>query len=177
MTRSLSGATASGISDPVTRPGYFIFIAFASAVYYSTRGTLDWNEHTWIAADIEVSGLAFDALDSAQSGSLVIGNADGVIGALILGEGVAGRAISIWAFYGDADPATADPVQLFSGVGDTASLDDKGRATIGIVRPESTTLYTPRRYITAAEGFHWLPPDGMQVTWGGETVILTREPL
>lgn len=176
MSRTLVGTTSSGVGAAVTAPGYFIEITWASSTgRYSTRGTLTWNSQTWTATDVRVSGLATDAGSPSIGGALRFGNADLAIGTLILSDGVAGRAIRIWAFYGDSNPGASDPVLLFDGIGDGAALDDVGSATIELAQSGGVTLYVPRLYMTQAAGFNWLPADGQIVEFNGERIRLTPE--
>jgi hypothetical protein len=167
--RTLSPATTAGVAGPVTAPGYFVEILFAGPLRVSSRGTLVWSGNTWTAWDVRVSGLAFDGAASAQNGTLILGNTDLSIGALILNEGIADRTINVWSFLGDA-PATADPVQIFAGVGDTVAIDpDRGTVTITLQQSAAGVLYCPRRYITRENGFSVLPPVGTLIPFNGET--------
>jgi hypothetical protein len=172
--RTLVGSTSSGVAAAVTLPGYLIQIAYATTLRLSTRGTLTWNSQTWTAADARVSGLAVDSSRSSLAGELVLGNTDLTYGAQVLSEGVAGRAVIVWAFYGAA-PALADPVKVFEGVANEASIAEDGDVRISLQQASSTTLFCPRTYLTAASGFSFLPAVGQIVTWNGETVKLTPE--
>lgn len=168
--RTLSAATNTAVAGPVTSPGYFVEILFTSPLRVSSRGTLTWSGNVWTGWDVRVSGLAFDGSASAQNGTLILGNTDLSVGSLVLNQGVADRAVNIWAFLGDA-PATADPVQIFAGVGDAVtSIDpDKGTVTISLQQSAAGVLYCPRRYITRENGFSVLPPVGTLVPFNGET--------
>lgn len=168
--RTLSAATNTAVAGPVTAPGYFVEILFSSPLRISSRGTLAWSGNTWNAWDIRITGLAFDGTTSAQNGTLVLGNTDLSVGALILNQGIADRTINIWAFLGDA-PATADPVQVFAGVGDVVSPinPDAGTVTVTLQQYAAGVLFCPRRYITNENGFSVLPPAGTLVPFNGET--------
>jgi len=66
-----------------------------------------------------------------------------------------------------------DAVQVFSGVIDDIDFDDK-KCQIALV-PESTkTQYTPRKYISKATGFNFLPQTGLKINWGNEVFTLDR---
>jgi hypothetical protein len=173
--RTLVGSTSSGVAAAVTLPGYFIQIAFATPLRISTRGTLTWNSLTWTAGDAQVVGLATDGGESTLEGSLLIGNTDLEIAYLVLDEGVAGRACSIWQFYGDSAPALGDPVKVFEGVCDGADILESGPVRITLQQSGGTTLFCPRTYLTAADGFSFLPTPGQIVTWNSETVHLNIE--
>jgi hypothetical protein len=172
--RTLSSPTASAVTAAVTLPGYLIEIAFGTALRLSTRGTLSWNSLTWTAADARLSGIAVDGASSSLNGELMIGNTDLAIGAQVLSEGVAGRSVSVWAYYGET-PALADPVKVFEGVANEAAIPESGPVRISLQQASSTTLFCPRTYLTAASGFSFLPAEGQIITWNGETVQLNAE--
>ncbi len=175
MSRTLSSGTTTELAKAVTLPGYFVEILFATPLRLSSRATLTWSGNTWITWNVRVEGLSADAGSSTQDGKIVLGDTDNTIAALVLAEGIAGRAINVWKFYGTA-PGTTDPVALFAGVGDEASLEpDDGRLTITLAQQGGSTLFSPRRYITKAEGFSIVPAEGALLTWNGETIRLTRE--
>lgn len=172
--RTLGGATTTEVGAAVTRPGYLIEIAFSTTVRFSSRGTISWSGQTWTAYDCNVRGLGVDSSEVQTEGALDIGNADLVMSTLILSEGVSGRAVRVWKFYGDAS-ALADPVLLFDGMADEATISDNGRVLITLQQAGGRTLYCPRTYITPDAGFHWLPPQGQKITWNGETITLTPD--
>lgn len=172
--RTLGGATTTEVGAAVTRPGYLIEIAFSTTVRLSSRGTIDWSGQTWSAYDCSVRGLAADSAEVQTDGALDIGNADLAMSAYILGDGVSGRAVRVWKFYGDAT-ALADPVLLFDGIADEAVIADDGRVSITLQQAGGRTLYCPRTYITPDAGFNWLPAQGQKITWNGETITLTPD--
>jgi len=175
MSRTLVGTTNSGVAAAVTEPGYLVQIDFSAPVRLSSRGDVSWSSNAWVAWDIRIGGLLSDGSVSAQNGSLQLGNTDYTIGALVLAEGVAGRAVNIWKFYG-ATPATGDPVLIFSGVADDATIEpDGGTVNIGLQQQGGMTLYCPRTYITRAAGFSFLPARGTLIQWNGETFKLEAE--
>ena len=176
MTRSISGALTTAIGLDVVSPGYVVEIAFATPLRLSSRGTLVWSGNTWTTWDMRVQGLATEAQGSASGGSLVLGNADYTISALVLGEGVANRAVSVWKFYGDTTPAAGDPVKIFAGVADDAAIDpNNGTVTLKLVQTNAQALFAPRFYITPEMGFSFLPAPGSVIDWDGERYVLAEE--
>lgn len=180
--RTLVGSTSTGVAAAVTLPGYLIEIGFTTPLRISTRGTLTWDSKSWAAADARVSGLSADGSASSLNGALDIGNFDTNIGGLgsgmgvlVLAEGVAGRACSIWAYYGDTAPAAGDPVKVFSGVCDAADIPSDGPVRITLAQSGGRTLYCPRTYLTADSGFSYLPTPGQLVRFNGETIRLEAE--
>lgn len=166
--RTLTTAMQDGVDAAVTLPGFFIEILFSSPLRVSTRGEMDWNGSTWVELGAQVTGLSEDGTQSSQSASASFEDDDQTMSALVLGEGVAGRSVRIWKFYGDS-PDAADPVQRFDGVCDTASGDpESGRVSISFVQPADKVLYSPRRRVTREQGFSVLPPKGTLIRWGGQ---------
>src|SRR5574343_79503 len=123
MSRTLTAALTTEIGRDVTSPGYLVELGFATPVRLSSRGTMTWYGNTWTTWDVRVRGLAVESNGSTASGSLTLWNGDYTISALVLGEGVANRAVSIWKFYGDSALTTSDPVSVFVGVADDATID------------------------------------------------------
>ena len=175
MTRTISGPLTTAIGLDVVSPGYLIEILFGTPLRLSTRGTLSWNSLTWTTWDARVQGLGIEAGRSSGTGSLVLGNADYSISALVLGEGVANRAVHVWKFYGES-PALADPVHVFSGIADDAQIDPtRGIVTIDLVQANARALFAPRFYVTPEMGFSHLPPVGTVINWNDERYVLEAE--
>lgn len=174
MSRTLSSGLNTEVAKPITTPAYFVEIQFSTPLYLSSRGTLSWNGHSWLAHGVRVQGLSF-AIDSPQQrGNLLINDLDGSVTALVLREGVASRPINIWKFYGAA-PATGDPVQVFAGVGDAASADERsGGVNIALVQRGSRELFSPRRYMTRGNGFSILPVSGTKIYFNEENYKIER---
>ena len=169
--RTLSTPTLTATGLIVTQPGYLVEIAFSTIVRMSSRADVSWNTFTWLASDVSVEGLGADGA-GGQSGGLTIGNLDNVMGALVLNEGVAGRAVKIWKFYEGAI-AASDPVAMFSGWADEVEID-AGQVRITLVAASLQSLFSPRTYITPGNGFNHLPPAGTIINWGGQAYQLER---
>lgn len=174
-SRELTDRMMRNTSAVITEPGFLVEIDFDPPVCLSSRDTVSWNGAEWAPWHIRLAGLAFDGTASSQNGSLTLGNTDLSLSSAILLNGVSGRQIRIWAFYG-ADPDDADPVLIFSGIGDSAAIDpDSGMATITLQQEGGLTLYCPRTYINRASGHNYVPPVGTKITWGNEIFELKAE--
>jgi hypothetical protein len=128
----------------------------------------------WTAWDVVVSGLSFDPAKPANGGSIILGDHDQSISALVLGEGVAGREVRVWRYFAEATDSD-DPVMVFAGLAGSASGGAVRAVTIGLVARENTTLYSPRRYMTPEVGFTALPPAGKKLTFNGTIYELKGE--
>jgi len=167
--KTLSSPLSTALSAPVQRPALLVSIGFATVQRYSSGGTLSWNGFTWTAADMRVEGLAVDAL--RVGGTLVVGNLDDAIGALILSEGIQDKAITIYG-YDAAATATADVVWLADAVGAGAQLSAR-EARIAL-RHKSEFTTCPRTYVNASAGFNQLLPAGTVLRINGIDMLLER---
>ena len=176
MTRTITAALTTEVGRDVTAPGYFVEVAFATPLRLSSRGTMSWAGNTWTTWDVRVRGLATESGGSTSGGSIVLANGDYTISALVLGEGVANRAVKMWKFYGDSALTTSDPVQIFSGVADDAEIDPtRATVTLQLVQANASALFSPRLYITPETGFSYVPASGTVIDWAGERYVLGSE--
>ena len=174
MSRTLSTPTSDASLSLVTRPGYLVEIGFEEPLRLSSRGTVEVLGNTWTAWDVRVSGLAHDGGRPATAGQLVLGDSDQSITALVLGEGVAGKEVSVWRYFADA-VEEADPVRVFHGVAGSSSGGADRTVQIALVAREATVLFAPRRYMTSETGFHAIPAAGKKITVNGENYTLEPE--
>ena len=165
--RSLSPELLAELGLTITRPGYLVAIDFSTPLYLSTLGDITWNGHTWIAADIKVQGLAKDERGDAR-GTLTLGNMLLDYGALVLNEGVADRAITLYSVWS----GVTEPIEEFNGVGDACDIGE--RVSISLAGQGSRALYSPRRFINQSTGFSTLLPTGAKISIGAQTYILER---
>lgn len=166
MAKTLSANLQTEVGAPVTTPAFLVEIGFSTVLRLSTRGDQTWNGQTW------AGGRLGKVQAGSDGGQIEVMNTDLAAGALVLGEGVADRPISVWKFYGD-NPAVGDAHQVFAGVGDTVDIGDD-RIRIKLALENSQTLSSPRRFVNAASGFTQLLPANTRLTLGGQTFILNR---
>lgn len=153
--RSLSAALAAALGAPVQQPAFLVQVAFATTRRWSSFGTRTWNGQTWTKEAVALDGLAVDAL--RLRGTLTLGNADDVLGALVLAEGVQDRAVTVWG-YDAAATATEDVVLLAEGVGAAAAVEEQ---TVRVaLRDRTEFMQAPRTFVNAAAGFAQLLPAG-----------------
>ena len=170
--RTLTTAADAALAATITRPIALIEIGFAPTSRLSTAGDVTWSGYAWSGAQrVVVSGLSSDGSGS-QSARVQIGNADLAFGALVLGQGIADRAVRIWT--GDAAALADDDLTLaFSGVIASAEVTPAA-VTMALVAQGSRTLFAPRRFIGASAGFSRLIPAGTQIKIGATTYTLER---
>lgn len=164
MAKTLASSLVTDTAKRITTPGYLVQMDFDTPLRLSTRGDQSYGGYSW------TGGRLGEVKISADGGQIEMMNSDLAAGALILNEGAADRAISVWAFYAD-NPE--DVVQVFAGVGDSSEVAGD-RVRVKLVAENRRTLYSPRRFIGAATGFNRLIPAGTRISWGGQTYILER---
>lgn len=167
--KGLSSALATAFGAPVQQPAILVQVGFTTVQRWSSFNTVTWNGNTWTKEDIGVDGLMVQALK--VSGTLIVGNADGAIGATVLAQGVQDRAITIWG-YDAAATATGDVVWLCSAVGATAQV---GLRDVRIaLRHKAEYVQAPRTFIGPAAGFNGLLPAGASLRINGMDYTLER---
>lgn len=168
--KELSNALITELGLTITRPGYLIQIGFTSYTYkLSTLGSITWNGDLWVESDVKISGIGQDG-SGAITGSITLGNTDGLFGAVVLTYGVSDVPIDIYAVYAGAT-AQGDPVKVFSGVADGADIGTR-LVTLNLTSQGNNTLYSPRVFINKAAGFSHLMPRGTPIPANGENYIL-----
>lgn len=174
MTRTLSTPTSDAAIALVTQPGVLVEIGFDTPLRLSSRGTVAALGNTWTAWQVQVGGISFDPAKPATGGTLVLGDHDQSISALVLGEGVAGVDVRVWRYFASAidDP---DPVMVFAGIAGSASGGAARSVQISLLAREASVLFSPRRYMNAATGFSALPAAGKKLTFNGQLYTLQPE--
>lgn len=164
MAKTLAASLVTDTAKRITTPGYLVEINFTSPLRLSTRADQSYGGYSW-------TGGRLGKVDAGEGGgSLELLNADLAMSALVLGEGLADRAVTVWAFYAD-NPT--DVEQVFAGVADSSEIA-VDRVRVRLVPENRRTMYSPRRFINSAAGFNTLAPAGTRVSWGGQTFVLER---
>jgi hypothetical protein len=167
MTRDVTSAVATEILKPVTQPGYFIELAFASGtVRHCTFGTTTWNSLTWTGMQVQCDGMDGEGKQARVS----YWDPDATMRTLCIGGGIRNRQIKVWKAQYAALGAT-DPNMIFYGVGDSVEMSG-GRTTIHCARLNFGVMLAPRRRISAATGFNFLAPAGKVIQWGDAQITL-----
>ena len=119
--------SAIGVAFP--SPGLYVELMFTTPIRLHDRQspTRSWNSLTWTRADVTLSGLTIEN-GAAQSCSLSFVDSDNAIAQQCRSE-AAGKAVNIW-FFDTAAPATADAVQIFSGIMSAPKGGDDRRVSI-----------------------------------------------
>lgn len=167
--RTLSGTLSSALGAPVQRPALLVEAGFSTTQRWSSMSTLSWNGYTWTARDMRVADLSVQAL--AISGTLVFGNADDVMGTLVLDEGVQDRLFRLWG-YDAAATATGDVVWLADALGGAMQVTPKEVRVA--LRHKTEYVAAPRTIVGPAAGFNQLLPAGALLKIGNIDYKLER---
>ena len=172
MAKDLPSSISSTVLEgPVTRPGYLVYLGFDSPLRLCSWDDVSYDGHTWSRADVEIKSFKTD--DKGQQNiSLVLGNNNYEISAIVLSEGVNGKVIKVWAVYFDSSGSATDPYGLFSGKGDGCDLSKMTSVTINAATVGAATWFSPRKRICESSGFHYLPSPGTVIKWGDTTLVL-----
>ena len=172
MSRTLTSATTNALASQLTLPGYLVRISWpTNTVRLTSRSDITWSGNLYSGFGVLPGGLEWRG-SAEQGGTLRLDNSSGVYSALALSDGVADVPITIW-IYDAAATATADPVCVFDGVGDSCQIMPDA-ITIKVTSKRSRALFAPRQYINQASGFSIVPPEGRTIVWGGQTFKFTR---
>ena len=169
MSRALNARISAEIQATVTSPTYLVELGFSTLLRLSTGATVTWNGATWMAADLQVAGIT-ERSGGVLEAELVFGNAENEISAIVLGEGVRERPVTIWLIYGEAPYDPDDAVQLFAGVVDSVPAIGYPTRIQAISRGAGASR-TPRVPLALIMGADIAAP-GERITWGGETYVL-----
>jgi hypothetical protein len=168
--KTLSSALQTALGAPVQRPAVLVEIAFSTVWRGTTGAAITWSGQSWPARDMSMAGLRVDAL--AVNGSVVIGNTDDAMAALLLNEGIADRPVKIWG-YDAAATATADVV-LLSGDSVGASFVLTEREARIDLRHRAELVVGPRTWLTP-ENFGPMLPAGATLRINGVDYTLSRD--
>lgn len=166
---TLSAALQAAHASVIQKPAWLVYIGFATPIRISSYDDVSYDSNTWAAYDVDVSRVRIDAVKVI--GDITIQNADDVLGALILNEGVADKTIKVYG-YDAAATATADIVHLVTCVGGAATISHD-RVSISL---RAATEYTsaPREFVNAASGFTYMIPAGTQLRINGQVYKVER---
>jgi hypothetical protein len=165
--RSLSGILSAALSAPVTRPAVLVQADFATVQRWTSGAARDWDGHSWTAPGMRVEDLAVGTLE--LTGTLVLANADGSAGTLVLDEGVKDRPFTLWGY--DA-AAPTEVVWLGAAVGARAQVDPR-QVRISL-RHRSEYTVSPRTYVGVGAGFNQMLAAGTVLRINGVDVRLDR---
>lgn len=159
MSRTLSTANTSGITQTVTRPVWLV--AFGNGINLSSRDTIVYDGNTYTAANLRVS-LDGDRIE-------LFNEAFNYTSSFLNGTGM---TVTVYLLYGNTPSPTwpADTRNIFfSGVAGNISVGPK----IVVTLKATNTRYIPSVRIKPPV-FNHVPPDGTKILTPQGPVILER---
>ncbi len=170
MTIETSLAFDAATALTVTAPGDLLRIQFATqALRLCTRGDIVWNGELYIGKDFRVTGASMDGARASVEATIVIPDVERLVWALIDNDGIADRAVELRRFYGNSAPALYDVMPVLIGAADSAAVDiNTGEVSIVVYHQAGKNSKTPRRFITAEEGFSNITPAGTILSFNGQ---------
>jgi hypothetical protein len=165
--KSLSSTLATALGAPVTQPAVLVQIDFSTTQRWSSFATRTWGGHTWHRWPLALRNLVVQAYD--LSGQLELDNRDDQAAALVLGEGITDRTITLWGY--DAAAASDDVVWLGSALGGRAVIELE-RVVVDLRHP-CDNLLSPRTAVTPGS-FGTLLPEAADLVINGQPLQLDR---
>lgn len=167
--KTISSALSAALGAPVQQPALLVQAEFATVRRWSSFADIAAFGLSFTKEDVRLEDLDVGAL--RLQGTLTLGNADDVLGTLVMSEGVQDRAFTLWG-YDAAAGATGDFVRLADAVGAGAQV---GSGAVRIeLRNRAEFMLAPRTYITAAAGFGPLLAAGTLLKINGQDFKLSR---
>ena len=179
--RTLTPAMQAATAARITRPLHLVQLDSTPPLRFCTLQTLTLMGASWQEAGLQINGLGGDGAPS-----LVFTDPDGAIATAVLQGLLDDVPVTVWA--GDAAAlADTDPVIVWQGATDGASIDPAGRATDGasidpagrvtlnLSSAPSIALYAPRLFYGPALGMNTMIPAGAVVKVGDKTYTVERK--
>lgn len=160
--QTLSAPFLATIGASVTQPLVLVEIGFAAPLRLNSREELTWDGKLWLADRV------CTVQRRAEGATLTLGNHDDLLGAYLLNERVADRAINIWEAW--LDGASMHVRQVLAGIGGQA------RCGVDVAVIEAVAgnalAHAPRLLIRHAVGWPPPKPEGFRFAWDGQDYTL-----
>lgn len=167
--RTLTPAMQAATAARITRPLHLVQLDSTPPLRFCTLQTLTLMGASWQEAGLQINGLGGDGAPS-----LVFTDPDGAIATAVLQGLLDDVPVTVWA--GDAAAlADTDPVIVWQGATDGASIDPAGRVTLNLSSAPSIALYAPRLFYGPALGMNTMIPAGAVVKVGDKTYTVERK--
>ncbi len=161
-----SVTVTTAVQAEITQCVYLVELGFSVPVRFaSTRHALTVLSHEWVPADMDEPRLNYGAFGLLE-GDLVMGNAAGDTGAMLLREGTTDRSCQIWSVHGQPPYSDDACVRIFNGFMDGCEWVSDVAWRIYLKGASSEmSLFPP--YLCAPPLVNHLWPAGTVLNWGG----------
>lgn len=167
--KELSIDLSAALGAPVQRPALLVEIGYSPVVRLTTYTDITWDSRSWVVGPMRIDGLQVGPFNVA--GTLVLGNADGAAGSMLLAQGIKDRAIRVYG-YDAAAVGEPDVVWLADAAGSGAQIGTRDvRIQLG---HRSEGSYAPRARVGAATGITQLLAAGTVLRINGIDLTLER---
>lgn len=131
MARDITTDVATASTAVQVEPVIFCYLDWPSAAVrlWTGTGPKTWDSQTWLGTGLmgAVSPIEESTDGSATGISLTLTGIPSDLVSTILNDDYQGRTATLWlGFLDSSGSVIADPVQIFSGKMDVASIDDEG---------------------------------------------------
>lgn len=167
--RELSIDLSAALGAAVQRPALLVEIGYSPVVRLTTHSAMTWDSRSWVVGPVSVEGLRVGPFSVA--GTIVIGNADGVAGAMLLAQGINDRAIRIYG-YDAAATGEPDVVWLADASGSAGQVNSRDVRIQ--LRHRADGGYSPRARVGASTGVYQLLAAGTVLRINGIDLKLER---
>lgn len=184
MSRDITAGVSSAISDTQVRPALLWYGEFTSgnAYLWTGLGNLSWNSITWSGAGtlLGISNIEESSEIKASGINVTLSGVPSSLISLALGDVRQGYECAVYmAFFDTNNAIISDPVLVFEGRLDTASIVEDGETSTVSITYESRLIdlqrareirYTDeeqQRLFTGDVGLQYVASlQDSQITWG-----------
>jgi hypothetical protein len=173
--RTLSAEHIAALDATTTLPGVLVELGTDPVIRLASRGDVTALSNDFVGWFVTISGLGMTQR-AGQTGALQIGDHDQSMSAALLNAEV-GFPIKVWRYDRAAlEEDSNDAPLIFDGIAGPISGGPAERMiVIPLLTRETTTLFSPRRRMTAEHGFGTLPAAGKIYTVNGQNYKLEPE--
>ncbi len=160
--------------DLVERPVWLIKIGFSSGDVYasSTSYVVSWLGYDWQPMDCRATGYVRDQTGLAKVNVQISGHPNPLADRVLTGEHIEAPIDVYLGFLGDGGVVLDSPLLILAGRG-SAGAWSKSEASFQVLQGRSAKhIFVPRRWLSPATGFHWLPKDRQTLRFKEATITL-----
>ena len=165
---TLSPYNQAEVAKRGTKNRIIAYLDISTGLYLSSTGTVDYDGNTYFETFLDFTRIVPNDYGS-QSASIRLGNFDGSLGTLLLGEDITDQAAQIYLLYGDGPWSAADGILIFDGIMEGVNTIDSV-VTINLGRIGSGMLGVPNIYYEHQN----ILPSGTKINVQNSTITLNN---
>jgi hypothetical protein len=176
--RILPTGLVTELQSTYTRPFRAVALTIGGTNYYFSEGpAITFGGHSYVASRVKVSAVQFQD-NAKQAANVTIFSTQGNTEAedFFLNNQLVEVPVDIYQVYQKADNSFTTPLLYIRGTCSGASMDENNTSvTLTVELFRAGAAFTPNRYFSVAEGFHYLPPENSIIYWNGTKYTLQGE--